>query len=173
MVIKEPKLITMQNLTHSPEGFIHLVSSIVALALGTLVLIFSKGTRLHKSLGYAYFISMVVLIITAFSIYRLFQGFGPFHIAAVASAATLLAGIIPPIFLRHKKSWIILHFTFMYYSVIGLYSAFASEVMVRLPGVRFWWSVVGASMLVIAIGVYFFKRQSEKWKAQFVKKFNQ
>jgi uncharacterized membrane protein len=157
----------MENLTYSPEGFIHLISSIAALALGTLILIITKGIGLHKNLGYGYVISMVVLNFTAFAIYRLFGRFGPFHIAAIASSATLLAGIIPPLFFRHKKSWVVFHFTFMYYSVIGLYAAFASEIIVRLPGVRFWWSVAGATVAVVAIGVYVFKKQSKKWAEQF------
>ncbi len=160
----------MENLTHSPEGFIHLISSTAALALGTLVLIITKGTRLHKNFGYGYFISMVVLNITAFSIYRLFGRFGAFHIGAIISSATLLAGILPPLFFRHKKSWIIFHFTFMYYSVIGLYAAFVSEIIVRLPGVRFWWSVAGATLIVVAIGVYVFKSNSKKWAEQFGRK---
>lgn len=159
----------MENLTHSPEGFVHLLSSVAALVLGTFVLLTAKGTRLHTRFGYGYIISMVILNITAFSIYRLFGRFGPFHIAAIASSLTLLAGIIPPLFLRNRKSWFVLHFTFMYYSVIGLYAAFVSEVMVRLPGFRFWWSVTGATLVVVAIGVYVFKSQSEKWKAQFGK----
>lgn len=167
MVIRKPKVITMQNLTHSTEGFIHLISSILALALGTLVLIITKGTRLHKKLGYGYVISMVVLNITAFSIYRLFGQFGPFHIAAIVSTATLLAGIIPVLYFRYKRSWIIFHFRFMYWSVIGLYAAFVSEIMVRLPDVRFWWSVGGATFIVIGLGFYFFIRQSKKWEAQF------
>ena len=157
----------MENLTHSPEGFIHLISAIAALAIGTLVLILNKGTRLHKNLGYGYVVSMVVLNITAFTIYRLFGRFGPFHIAAIASTSTLIAGIIPPLFFRHKKSWIILHFSFMYYSVIGLYAAFVSEVMVRVSEIRFWWSVMGATLIVMVVGVYFFQRHSKKWARQF------
>jgi hypothetical protein len=110
---------------------------------------------------------MVVLNITAFSIYRLFGRFGPFHIAAIVSTATLLAGMIPPLFFRHKKSWVIMHFSFMYYSVIGLYAAFVSEVMVRASEVRFWWSVMGATLVVMILGVYFFQRQSKIWARQF------
>lgn len=157
----------MESLTHSTEGFIHLISSIAALAFGTLVLFNTKGTRLHKRLGYGYVISMVVLNLTAFSIYRLFGRFGPFHIAAIVSTTTLFAGIIPALFLRHKKSWIIFHFKFMYWSVIGLYAAFVSEIMVRVPVIRFWWSVGGATFIVVGLGVYFSIRQSKKWEAQF------
>ena len=170
MVIKEHTIRVMENLTHSPAGFIHLISSIAALAMGTLILIITKGTRLHKKMGYGYVISMVVLNITAFTIYRLFGQFGPFHIAAIASSATLIAGIIPPLFFRHKKSWITFHFTFMYYSVIGLYAAFVSEIIVRLPDVRFWWSVAGATLIVVTMGVYVFKSNAKKWAKQFGRK---
>ena len=147
----------MEILTQRSDGFIHLISSIAALTSGTFVLFNTKGTSLHKKLGYGYVISMVVLNVTAFVIYRLFGRFGPFHIAA----------IIPALYLRHKKSWIIFHFTFMYWSVIGLYAAFVSEVIVRLPRAHFWWSIAGATAMVIAAGAFFFIRLSKKWEAQF------
>lgn len=170
MVNRWSEVAQMEKLTYSSEGFIHLISSIAALALGTIVLATPKGTRLHKRLGYGYVASMVVLNITAFMIYRLFGRFGPFHVAAIASSATLLAGIIPAIFLRHKKSWIYLHLSCMYFSVIGLYAAFASEVMTRLPGFRFWWSVAGATLIVIVLGASAYRKQSKKWIAQFGQK---
>ncbi len=64
----------MEHLIGDTYGLIHLISSIVALATGTLVLFMKKGTIRHKQIGYGYVISMGLLILTAFMIYRLFNG---------------------------------------------------------------------------------------------------
>lgn len=150
-------------MVHNEIGLVHLISSFAALFLGTWVLAVTKGTRLHKQLGYAYVVSMVVVNITAFSIYRLFNGFGPFHIAAIVGSATLLAGMIPVVFRKHFPKWKRFHVAFMYYSVIGLYAAFVSEVVVRIPGVSFGWMVFVATLTVMIPAVIFFKRNSERW----------
>jgi Predicted membrane protein (DUF2306) len=104
-----------------PIGLIHLVAAMFALTCGTLVLVQPKGTLTHKRWGYAYVFSMTVMLATSFLIYRLFRGFGLFHGFAVIASATLTAGFVPA--LRRKPDyWIDLHFGFMYWSVIGLYS---------------------------------------------------
>lgn len=111
----------------------HIASSSVALVLGAWVLLVHKGDRRHRRLGRAYAISMLVVNATAFGIYRLFGGFGPFHVAAIISLLTLAAGMRPVLLRPRPKAWSITHMIFMYWSVVGLYAAFASEVLVRLP----------------------------------------
>lgn len=59
-------------------GLLHLAAAIIALICGTLVLYMNKGTAKHKKVGYVYTGSMLIVIITAFGIYRLFNGFGLF-----------------------------------------------------------------------------------------------
>ena len=154
-------------------GMLHLISSIATLVLGSWVIFAQKGTRLHKQMGYAYCIAMIAVNATAFSIYRLFNGFGPFHIAALISSITLVLGMIPVLFRQQIKQWVVWHFSFMYYSVIGLYAAFVSETMVRIPVIRFWWSVALGTFLVMFLGIYFFQQQSVKWKKQFNQNSNQ
>ena len=122
------------NLISNETGFVHLVFSILALLTGTLVLANKKGTRKHKIMGYCYAISMLGVLITAFMIYQLYGTFGIFHWAAVLSLITLLGGMVP-VLLKRPKHYISLHYNFMYWSVMGLYGAFAAETMVRLPDV--------------------------------------
>jgi uncharacterized membrane protein len=153
----------MANLVNSQTGLIHLLSAIIALIFGTLILSFRKGTTLHKTFGYIYVVSMIILNVTSFLIYHLFDRWGAFHYAAVISTLTLLAGFIPVFTKKPIKSWLHLHITFMYYSVIGLYAAFASETLVRIPGVGFWWVVVGATTVVMAAGLIVFQLTSKKW----------
>ena len=104
----------MVTLTHSFTGFVHLLSAMLALLSGTLVLTINKGTKLHKRLGYFYLGSMVVLNATAFGIYRLLETFGPFHVAAILSLATLMMGFLPALF-RTPGNWIEWHVPGMYY----------------------------------------------------------
>jgi uncharacterized membrane protein len=157
------------NFIHNPIGFVHVLTSIASLVLGTWIIASRKGTKRHKKLGYGYVASMALVNASAFGIYHMLGVFGPFHIAALISSVTLIAGIVPAIRRKPKENWIMKHFTYMYYSVIGLYAAFASEVIVRVPGIRFWWSVMGATFIIIFVGVYFFKNQSKKWAAQFTR----
>jgi uncharacterized membrane protein len=109
------KKTTMNTLIYDEIGAIHLLASILALITGTLVLLLKKGTVLHKRIGYLYVAGMVVLIVTAFSIYRLFGGFGIFHFAAIVSTLTLLAGLIPVLTRKPKVKWMEIHFMYMYW----------------------------------------------------------
>ncbi len=153
----------MDNLVHSTTGLIHLIASVLSLLSGTLVLLMTKGT--HKTIGYTYGIFMLIVNGTAFGLYHLFEGFGPFHFAALISLATLVAGMIPV--LLRTQSWMSLHLSFMYYSVIGLYAAFASEIMVRIPGISFGPAVGIATSIVMIIAMILFRNLSIKWTHQF------
>ena len=146
-----------------PVGFIHLVSAIFALISGTMVLALQKGTSLHRKIGYVYAISMIIVNVTAFMIYRLFCGFGVFHIAAAISLATIIGGMVP-ILLRKPKSWLTLHLSCMYWSVMGLYAAFVSEVLTRVPETPFFGMVgIATGAIMLSAGVYFYFAKP-RWK---------
>ena len=157
----------MNNIIGSDIGLVHLIASLIAMVSGQVVLSMKKGTKLHKQIGYLYVFSMLVLNATAFMTYRLFGGFGIFHFAAIGSSLTIMAGILPAI-RRKNKSWIYRHFTFMYWSVIGLYAAFASEALTRIPETPFFGMVGIATALIMAIGAVIFVRYKKIWKQQFV-----
>lgn len=154
----------------SAVGWLHLIASILALIFGTWVLITSKGTRAHRRVGYLYTVSMILLIATAFLIYRLFGRFGLFHVAAVVSAVTLAGGMIPAV-LRRPKGWLGLHFSFMYWSVFGLYAAFVAESAVRLP-VRtmftsartFFTTVIVSTLVTMGVGQLIFFAYKKRWQ---------
>lgn len=151
-------------------GWLHLIVSILALVFGTWVLITPKGTRAHRRIGYVYAVSMILLIVTAFLIYRLFGRFGVFHVAAIASAVTLAGGMIPA-FLRKPKNWLDLHFSFMYWSVFGLYAAFVAEMAVRLPfrtmfnsSLAFFTTVIISSLATMLVGRSIFFAYKKRWQ---------
>ena len=153
----------MFNIVGDTYGLIHFISSIIALISGAFVLFLEKGTRTHKQVGYVYVVSMGVLIITAFMIYRLFGGWGIFHFAAVASLLTVGFGMVPMWTKRPPKTYKHLHFAFMYWSVIGLYAAFAAEVLTRIPNTPFFGMVGVATGIIMIIGAMYFAKNKEKW----------
>ena len=158
----------MENLIHSPTGGVHLVAAILAMIFGTAILFMAKGTKKHKQVGYGYVVSMFVMLGTSFFMYGLFGGFGIFHIASIASAITMLGGMIPIWRKKPVTSYRSFHFSFMYWSVIGLYAAFFSEVFTRIPETPFFGMVGIASGLTFGIGGYIFSKKKEVWFKQFV-----
>lgn len=151
----------------STLGWIHTIAASLSLIFGTYVLIARKGGARHKKAGYAYAGSMTVMLITAFMIYRLFGGFGIFHIAAVVSSVTLVMGMVPAI-RRTSPKWIIHHFSWMYWSVFGLYGAFMGEVFTRLPESPFFATVGLTTGAVMLAGTVIWKKKSKQWEQQFM-----
>jgi hypothetical protein len=159
-------------------GVIHFIASVFALIFGTWILVSEKGTQSHRKIGYLYAFSMLVLIATAFMIYHLFGRFGVFHILAIVSLVTLLIGMIPAV-LRKPKNWFALHFSFMYWSVFGLYAAFMAEMAVRLPiktiltsPKMFFTAVTIATVATMLIGEIIFLKNKKKWQKTFAAKTN-
>ncbi len=144
----------------------HLLSSILALIFGTMVVVMKKGDRRHVRMGYLYFTNMVVLLATSFLMYRLFGRFGLFHWAAVAATIVLAIGMIPIWLKRPRNRWRFLHFNFMYWSVVALYEAFASELLTRIPESPFFRMVGVASGGVLVIGFIIFFKYKAKWEKE-------
>ncbi|MDX1642283.1 MAG: DUF2306 domain-containing protein [Balneolaceae bacterium] len=161
---------------HDTVGLIHLITAIIALITGTMILTTKKGTQNHKRIGYVYVVSMTGLLITAFMIYRLWGGWGLFHYAALVSSVTLLGGFVPIIFKYPKKNYIAYHFSFMYWSVLGLYGAFFAEIMTRLPRIvieegrpnAIFLNMTGLAVaLVMGFGGYYFYKNKDRWENEF------
>ena len=164
----------MDNIVTGTTGLIHLISSIIALVTGLLVLTTTKGTTRHKKIGYIYVVSMVVLNLTAFMIYRLFGKFAIFHWFAVLSCLTLIAGMYP-VLTKKSKNYLLTHFNFMYWSVVGLYCAFCAEILTRIPFLydlpnkrQLFGILTGVSIfIVMIIATIIFAKMKPKWTKQF------
>ena len=115
----------------SAVGWVHTVFALVALAAGGVVFLLPKGTRWHRTVGHVYATSMVGLVATAFAIYDLMGGFGPFHVAALAAGATLVPGLAFALLRRPRGRWIPTHAKWMVGSYIGLACAFTAETTSR------------------------------------------
>ncbi|NNE25712.1 MAG: hypothetical protein HKN09_02610 [Saprospiraceae bacterium] len=154
-------------------GLIHLIASASALITGTVVLVKKKGTINHKRWGYLYTMSMATVVITSFMMYNLFGGFGIFHFFATISGLTLIGGMLP-MFLKRPKHYISMHFSFMFWSVFGLYGAFMAEVLVRIPKtvisdgeiLAVFYNMVGiAVFIVMGIGYFIFSKKKKTWSS--------
>jgi uncharacterized membrane protein len=158
-----------------PLGVIHLTFAVIALAAGLLIVCLEKGTRLHIALGRTYVVSMIGLNLTALFIYRLFGGFGPFHILAVISLATVLAGFVAVYFKQPPKQWLRNHYRAMSWSYVGLLAAAVAEAVVRIPFLRglgagwvsFWVLVLIASFAVCFVGGYLISTREQRTIAKF------
>jgi uncharacterized membrane protein len=133
-------------------GLVHALLGVSALIFGLAVLLRRKGTRVHRRIGQAYVLSMLLLNTTGLMIYDLYGRFGPFHVASIISLATVGAGFVPVYLRRPRAAWMPLHATFMCWSYVGLLAAFVSEVAVRVPGVGFGSAVIAATVVVVAGG---------------------
>jgi uncharacterized membrane protein len=160
----------MEKLIGDNFGLIHLVSGVVALLFGGLVIILKKGTKIHKQVGYVYVFSMAVLIISSFGIYRLFGKFGLFHYLSLVSTFSLVAGMLPMFKKVRTPSDYETHFKRMYWSVVGLFAAFAAESFVRIPKFGgFWTAVAWSFVLVFVICFITFIKMRPVWSKKFGK----
>ena len=130
----------------------HVIAALAALLLGGVVFPMRKGGRLHVRLGFGYVVSMLIMNVTAFGIYRLTGKVNPFHVGAFFSLATVLAGWVPAIRRRPRDRWLHLHFEFMSWSYVGLVAGAVSEVGTRLPQAPFVGAVVAGSAAVFVLG---------------------
>lgn len=150
-----------------PLGWAHTTSAVTALVAGAAVLLLRKGTRTHRRIGWVYVGSMLALNGTALLIYRLFGGFGPFHVGALFSLATVVAGLVPAVRRRPPHRWVERHYWWMTYSYVGLVAAAVSEAATRLPSVVFWWAVALPTAVVLVVGSALIRRRARVTLAPF------
>jgi uncharacterized membrane protein len=166
----------MENIVSGTTGLLHLIFSVIALITGLFVLLMTKGTKTHKQIGYLYSVSMILVNLTAFMIYKLYGNFGIFHFFAIISCLTLCAGLYP-VLTKKNKNYLLTHFNFMYWSVVGLYCAFMAEIFSRLPKIILtetgepmtaFYKGVGIGIgVVMTIAISFFMKYKPKWTKQY------
>jgi uncharacterized membrane protein len=150
----------MNEIMKSPVSLIHISSALVALLTGTWVILTPKGTGRHRQVGYAYTVSMLIVLTTAFGIYRLFGRFGIVHWGAIFDWLALVGGLAAVWFRAHLRNWLLWHYMGLNISVVGLYTTFIVEATYRLfPPRFFWWTTLGTSLVVFGIAAWFIYRQ--------------
>ncbi len=153
-------------------GWFHTLAAFLALLTGSLILATQKGTSQHKRIGRIYGVSMLLVCATAFMIYRVHGTFGILHVFAIISTITLILGM-RPIYIKGVKNPIVTHLAWMYWSVIGLYCAFAAEIFTRLPLIfnipdnyGLFYLLIGVSAGAVGfVGSRYFKKKKTAWIA--------
>ncbi|GAB3819883.1 DUF2306 domain-containing protein [Pontibacter rugosus] len=157
----------MYNFVNSTLGWFHLAVAVLAMVAGAFVLATRKGTRLHKQVGYSYVGAIVLVCGSALGIYNLTGRFGVFHVTAIISFLTLACGMVPLFIKSLPRSYKGVHVWFMYYSVLGLYAAFVSELSVRIPDKPFFAMVGIATAIVFVVGTVFILKKEKVWSKHF------
>lgn len=144
----------MIEFTHTFLGFASLIS-------GLAILLIKKGSRKHRLIGRLYVLFMLGLNLTAFGIYKLYDGWGIFHWMAVVSLIPLLAGYFA---ILYKN--MISHYYFMCWSYIGLLCATISEIFVHVPVATLLLSEVShidtiLMLCLIGAGFYFLPKYQQ------------
>lgn len=139
-------------------GLSHFFTALLAMTSGAVVVLRPKGTPFHRWTGRVYFASMLAVNLTALSIYDLFNGFGPFHVAAIISLASVLMGVIVAWRRKPRKTWREAHAYWMSWSYAGLLAAAVSETATRYLALPFGWTVAGATFAVIGISAMIINR---------------
>lgn len=159
----------MYDFVNSPLGWFHLATAFLAMLSGAFVLATAKGTKRHKQVGYVYSASMILVCGSAMGIYQLTGNFGIFHVLALVGFLTLAGGMIPMFMRNLQRKYKAVHVWFMYYSVLGLYAAFASELSVRIPEKPFYTMVGIATGVIFLIGTLFILIKEKVWSRYFIK----
>jgi uncharacterized membrane protein len=133
-------------------GIAHVTFGLASLALGVGVFSLSKGTDAHRAVGALYVLSMFGLNVTVFLIYRVFGGFGAFHVLSLITLALLLAGFGTVLLQRPHKTWLHYHYYFMSWSYVGLLAATATELTVRVMKWPFAVAVLVPTIAVTVVG---------------------
>ena len=157
----------MYDFVNSSLGWFHLSTSLFAMVAGAFVLATRKGTKRHKQVGYCYVASMILVCSSAMGIYHLTGKFGIFHITAIVGFITLAGGMIPMFIKKLDRKYKAVHVWFMYYSVLGLYAAFASELSVRIPDKPFYSMVGIATGVIFGVGTIFILKKEKVWTKYF------
>ena len=113
----------------SAVAIVHTALGTLALATGAVVLARPKGGRWHVRIGKVYVGAMLVLCVASFGLRDstpLFQGLGPFHVAALVSLVTVSAGAWTA--WRRRPGWVAGHLQWMAWSYIGLVMATGGHV---------------------------------------------
>lgn len=130
----------------------HLSAAIVAIVIGIWVFASPKGTTRHRVLGGIYVGLLVLLDVAALSLHRE-AVFGPFHMLAILSLATILVAIGLMVLTRRPPAIVATHAFMMSWSYAGLISAGMGQFAVQLHvnGTGVVWTVILATLLIAGI----------------------
>jgi uncharacterized membrane protein len=129
----------------------HVGAALSALLAGVAVLLLTKGTHTHRTIGTAYVVALVLVNLAALSLHRE-AVFGVFHWLAVASLVTLVVGLTPLLVGKRSPSVIATHAFCMTWSYVGLAAAGCGQLAVTVGHDLAAWVVPVVIVAVLSIG---------------------
>ena len=99
------------------------------LLAGVAVLLLPKGTHIHRVIGTAYVLALVLVNVAALSLHRE-DAFGVFHALAVASLVTIAVGLSPLLLGKRSPMVVATHAYCMTWSYAGLVAAGCGQLAV-------------------------------------------
>lgn len=132
-------------------GWLHVIGAASGLVLGAVVLFAPKFGKFHRTAGMGYLISMVLVNISALTLYRETGTIGAFHILAVISLITLGLGYNEVVRRKHS-GWLTRHAMFMAWSYVGLVAAGLSQFVSHNLPLDATVANFGTSVLVFMVG---------------------
>ncbi len=95
---------------HSAVGLIHVIAAVISLLSGLVIFLRKKAGALHRFLGYVYSLAMLVMLLTALSIYQLSGSFNLLHGFAIISTVQLGCGLYHAVSRKPKGAWLDSHY---------------------------------------------------------------
>ncbi len=143
-------------------GWIHTILSGSAIAMGAEQVLRTRRDRLHRWIGYAYVVALLVGDIAILTVYRFNGHFNMFHVGAVANLLCLGMAMRPMWARPRPPQWKLTHYMWISWSYVGLLAAALTEFVVRtqpIPGKAASIVVtIAASGLVTGIGAWLIAR---------------
>jgi len=114
---------------------IHALAAIIAIIIGTIQLVKSKGTNTHRHIGQVWVVIMAIVALSSFGIHH-FKMFGPFSLIHLLSILTLytlweaITAIRKGNIAKHRNSMLLLYFLALI--VTGAFTFAPGRVMYRV-----------------------------------------
>lgn len=120
----EPSILSWTYWVRSMWGAVHLGAANLALVLGPIVFLRRKGDGAHRVIGALFAATMLVVNVSALSMYAMTGGFNMFHALTILSLAALVPAVVMvQLYKRTRKSeYLATHAECMawaYYGVVG------------------------------------------------------
>ena len=137
-------------------GSIHAILAVLCIVIGAVQLVRPKGGAGHRARGYAYVYAMLIVDGTALSIYLATGQFNVLHVGAIANLICIVVAMVPMLCNPRPWYWKYLHYYWITWSYVGLMSAAAVQLVIRMNPSRTagqgWVMTFVATIAVSAIG---------------------
>ena len=135
-------------------GAIHSALALLCIAVGLIQLLRPKRGAGHRARGYLYVYAMLVVDGLALLVYHATGKFNILHVGAIANLICIVIAIVPMLFNPRPRIWKYLHYYWIAWSYVGLLSAGATQLAIRLFPPTNWgqgWAVTFAATVTVSV----------------------